>query len=292
VAEDYVVTTSTEGQGPALAPAEGSSAPAGPVEVPAGTERPEGSQPAAPEAHDAPGAAEEEEAQSPGRRRLERRFSTLSQQIREQQEHIAYLRGQNEAMARHMSGGMPQGAPEATDGTPQREQYASYEEYEAARQRVEVSRQVRAELDEQRYRAAQAQQVEHWAKRVAEYRTTQPDYDEVVGQSRLPLTPELRDGLMASEHGPQMAYHLAEHPELHAQVVALSGVRLGRALAWLEANVQSPPPAQAAPSAQPGARPRPLSPVQPSGAPPTVADPGLPYDEWVRLRRQELRRRG
>jgi len=123
-----------------------------------------------------------------------------------------------------------------------------------------------------------------WDQQEAQAKTKFADYDEAIAADTTRYHPAVLHALQTSEHGAEVAYHLATHPEEASRMAALAPVAALRAVGRLEAQL-SAPVAVAAPSTPtptPTPLPPPLTPV--GGAGPggsTVSPDQLPYDEYV-----------
>lgn len=81
----------------------------------------------------------------------------------------------------------------------------------------------------------------NWADRQATAKASIPDYDNVVGSSDVPVRDHVRDALLESERGPELAYHLARNPEFAAQLNNMSEVRATLELGRLESQLDQAP---------------------------------------------------
>lgn len=173
---------------------------------------------------------------------------------------------------------------------PAPDRFGSYDEYvEAladwkADQRVAESFKRR---DAERRQAAEARAIEAkaqaWAERQSDFRSSTPDYDEVVGKSSVQVAPHVVDTLLDSDSGPELAYHLAKHPETVKRINALSPLAAAREIGRIEASLSTP----AAPQVKPGSKaPAPISPVKAS-APAVVDLASANMDQYIAERRKQ-----
>ena len=90
-----------------------------------------------------------------------------------------------------------------------------------------------------------------------------PDYAEVVGQSDVPAAPHVLESILDSDVGPQLAYHLAKHPDVAERLNAMTPVQAAREIGRLEAAVTGPVAAQPTPPAKrTTTAPAPINPVR------------------------------
>ena len=173
---------------------------------------------------------------------------------------------------------------------PNPDKFGSYDEYvEAladwkADQRVAESFKRR---DAERSQAAEARAAEAkaqaWAERQSEFREATPDYDAVVGKSAVQIAPHVVDTLLDSDSGPELAYHLAKHPETVKRINALSPLSAARELGRIEATLSNP----AAPQIKPASKaPAPITPVR-SSAPAAVDLASANMDQYIAARRKQ-----
>ena len=145
---------------------------------------------------------------------------------------------------------------------------------------------------------AQAQTA--YGERLAVAKERLHDYDEVLETSDVMVNDMVTEALFESELGPDIVYHLAQHPEEATRLNLLSPVALGRELGKLEARLQPPeaeqPPASTSetPPEEPPQQPpfEPTNPVRGSGAG-DVNRPleNLSYQDYKAERLKQRRRR-
>lgn len=82
--------------------------------------------------------------------------------------------------------------------------------------------------------------VKTFQERAAELRKTNPDYDELIQNEDLNITPRMATAISLSESGPKLALYLAKNPGEADRIASLhpdlAGVELGR----LEARISAP----------------------------------------------------
>ena len=173
---------------------------------------------------------------------------------------------------------------------PNPDKFGSYDEYvEAladwkADQRVAESFKRR---DAERSQAAEARAAEAkaqaWAERQIAFREATPDYDAVVGKSSVQVAPHVVDTLLDSDSGPELAYHLAKHPETVKRINSLSPLAAAREIGRIEASLSTP----AAPRDKPASKaPAPITPAR-SSAPASVNLATANMDQYIEARRKQ-----
>ncbi|QWF19294.1 hypothetical protein [Lysobacter capsici] len=162
-----------------------------------------------------------------------------------------------QAMGQQSPQSPPQQQPTTAGPRPTRDQFdfdeAAYEDavYEWRRTQ-EVTK-------EQQGKALEtAQQVQaRFAAAQAAFAEATPDYEDVVMNPDLQVTPQMAGALAQSDIGPQIAYHLGQNPAEATRIAALAPLQQVLAIGHIEAQL-----------AAKGAAPRPPKPKQTTNAPP------------------------
>ena len=186
-------------------------------------------------------------------------------------EELEQLRQQTAAPRAEAPALEPVTAPSA-DGKPRLEDFPDYETWVEAVADWKVERR----LNERFVAAQQAAAHQTFAQRAASFAASTPDYGDVIARAAsLPLSAAMQEALLASEHGPALAYFLATHPE-DAVSLANETARLGAEAApmvrrLLETTMNASRAAVSGPAAG-GHRPTVPPPIKPVGATPVVSD--------------------
>jgi hypothetical protein len=163
---------------------------------------------------------------------------------------------------------------------PQPEQYSSHAEY------VQAVSQWAVDQNEQR-KAQQAEQTAMttaWETAEAQAKAKFTDYDEALAADTTRYHPAVLHAIQTSESGPEVAYHLATHPEEAARIAALAPAAAVRALGRLEARLEAAaaPAPEPTPTPTPTPKPRPLTPVGGAGTGgSSVAPDAMDYDAYT-----------
>lgn len=148
------------------------------------------------------------------------------------------------------------------------------------------------DVQEQEKRAADARElvVKTWTERQEAVKSEIPDYEEVMASAdSIMVSNEVRDAIIESENGPQLAYYLAKNPQEAESLAKLSVqgalIRLGK----LEAKLETPD--KSAPAPEISKAPAPIAPIKT-----TNSVPELPvnsageftgtYAQWKKLRQE------
>ena len=233
---------------------------------------------------DAPGDETPEPKPKPSG--VDRRISKLVFQAREAERREAYWRGQAEA-----KGGAPapQGAePAAKEGPPKQEQFETYDEYLRALTRHEI----RTEMAQERQkltRDLEGRELQGgFEKRVATVREKHADFDEVAFSDDHQVSPTMRDAILNTTDGAEIAYWLGKNHEESNRIARLSPNHQIYEIGRIAARLAAPPPA--APPRPASAAPTPISPIRAGGKAVEGLREDLSIGEWMRRRNGEVRR--
>jgi hypothetical protein len=270
----------------------------------------QGTEPATDETTVVPGAAEPEaepvetepdapgdetpEPEPPKPSGFEKRISKLTYQAREAERQAAYWRGIAEgkggATPIPASAGTAGGLePTATEGPPKQEQFETYDEYLRALTRHEISTTMAQERKKLTGELEARELQGGFEKRVEAFRETHADFDEVAFSDDHQVSPTMRDAIVNTQDGAEIAYWLGKNPEESNRIARLSPnhqiLELGRISARLAARPPAPPPRPAS------AAPAPITPVKAGGKAVEGLRDDLPIEEWQRRRNKEARNR-
>lgn len=165
---------------------------------------------------------------------------------------------------------------------PQLAEFTSYEDWVDARAEWKAEQKwqrAQAESAQQIARQQREQAVLTHTERIQAFAAKTPDYfDKIQEAARLPVSAAMEAAIIASDHGPAIAYFLATHPEEGAQLaydtqsVPATAAAVVRQL--LESKINASQAANTGPAAG-GHRPNVPAPIKPVGSAPVVADPPL-----------------
>ena len=102
-----------------------------------------------------------------------------------------------------------------------------------------------ARFDRQQEQATSASEREQiirgalWEAKVEAVSEALPDFSEVVGKSDLDVT-NIREAIMESARGPELAYHLATNPDLAKRLNEMSPLKAALELGKLETQLTAP----------------------------------------------------
>lgn len=181
---------------------------------------------------------QDSEQKSEGVNRLQKRFDKLTRTIHEQRELIERLQRSVEERA------PTHDAQEAEPEPPKKptpEQYSTYEDYVEALTDWKTDRKL-AEAKEnfQQEQQARSQEqefkknLERYNSRLLEVRDMYDDFDEVFGSAEGEHPDYVRDAIIDSEYGPDIAYYLAKNPKEYQDIVNSSQVSALRKIGRIE----------------------------------------------------------
>src|SRR2546423_213152 len=160
------------------------------------------------------------------------RIDELTRKVRETEREAAYRRARAEAATT---------PPEKPREKPTADKFDDYGAYVEALADWKADEKIRVALDARDKAAAETRQSEtrttNWQERQAEARKSIPDLDAVMEASDVPIAAHVASELLDSELGPQIAYHLAKHPDIAAKLNGLTPTAAAREIGRLEATL-------------------------------------------------------
>lgn len=184
----------------------------------------------------------EEQRKSKYQRRIDRKNAEIAAARTEARLYKERLE-QLEAQAR------PQ--PQRVAGAPTLDQFDNFEDYMSARVAFEAEKVVETRLSrvqqaeaERKAQEAQSRVLTSWQDKQAAAADKYADFEEVVGGSDAPVTPSMSQAIVESDHGADIAYYLAQHPDEARRIAQLSPIRQVAEVGKLEIKVSAPPPKQ------------------------------------------------
>ena len=176
-------------------------------------------------------------------------------------------------------------------GAPKIEDFQDFDAYIAAKAEWVADQRIGKVLSEREQAARQYQAQEHeaslaqnWSKRLESALKEIPDLHDVLETAvDIPMPPAMREAIVESDVGPQVAYYLAQNPEEAMRIAGLSGLAVARAIGRIEAKLESskaqPPKSNAPP---------PVQPVRASGTPSVGPSDKDDISTWIKKRNKEL----
>lgn len=175
---------------------------------------------------------------------------------------------------------------EATPERPQEDQYEDYSEYleAVADWKAEVKLREYQQRQEQERRQTQAQQTKQqkqqtFVENAQKMQADAPDFWQVA--TTFPMSDAMEEAILDSEQGPQVAYHLGQHPEQATRIAQMSPYAAAREIGRLEQKLSIPtkPATTSAPD--------PVKPVGGSGEGRTKTPDQMSTKEWMAWRNKQ-----
>lgn len=143
---------------------------------------------------------------------------------------------------------------------PTPDSFESYDEYVDALTDWKVDQKLAKTSSETAERTEGMVRQANWTSKMEAAQSLLPDYATVVGSSEVPVASHVAEALMDSERGPELAYHMAQHPEVVDRLNKLSPVKAALEMGRLET-------ALTAPVVRPTTKaPAPISPLRPAAS--------------------------
>jgi hypothetical protein len=171
-----------------------------------------------------------------------RRIDKLNQKLGAKDARIAELE-------RLTQGGNATRTPEQTpakaaeSGKPNIADFETYDQY--VEQLTEWKVEQREQAREAKAAAAQAAQeaqarAKTWNERVAAAKAELTDFDDVMADADdIPATPAMIEAITSSDHGPAIAYHLAQNADEAKRIATLSPFAMAREIGKIEAAISA-----------------------------------------------------
>jgi len=213
---------------------------------------------------------------------IQRRFDELTRKRHEAEREAAYWKGKAEGRTPE-----PAAAPQP-EARPHQDQYQSYEEYIEALTDWKLSERLTAERARLHQEREAQTVVQGFEAEMKSAREKHADFDAVVFNPDLRVSETMRDAIVHSEDGANLAYYLGQHPEEAARIAALAPMAQVLAMGRLQASLDARATTRVAPTSN---APAPISPVKASAPSPTGLREDLPIGDWMRRRNAELHKR-
>lgn len=192
-----------------------------------------------------------------------------------------------------------QETPATADDEPQPEDYETHKEYVKALTKWEI-KQANKESDqkaqEKNLEIERANLVKSYNERMKSFAEKVEDFHEVLADvDDIALSPAVREIILSSENGPELAYELAKSREEFARVCKLPPIAAAREMGKIEARIAKAASEEKKPEPKKITKaPKPIDPVGGKGAGVTksVYDPNLSQKDYEALRAKQRAARG
>lgn len=154
-----------------------------------------------------------------------------------------------------------------SSGEPDPAKFEAHSEYVKAVAKwaaAEERKSLKAEQEKEKFQSAQQELVSTYLERKEAFSEKAPDFDEVISEvDDIQVSPAVRDIILNSEHGPELAYQLAKNRKEYERICSLPPLTAAKEMGKLEdrlATKTSAPETKKITNA-----PKPLSPVGTGG---------------------------
>lgn len=166
---------------------------------------------------------------------------------------------------------------------PKIDDFKDFDAYLDARDAWVEERAVKRATSEAESKISVKSEQSQWQGKLEAAREKHPDFDEVLNDANVPVSPAMHSILMRSEEGAEMAYYLGQHPEIGRQLASLAPDAVAFELGKIAVRLAKDE------SAEEPAKPKPPKPPTPTGRNSTkttrsVYDEDISYKEFVKLR--------
>jgi len=243
---------------------------------------------------------EKSEEKKPKKGGFQKRVDKLNARIAEKEREAEFWRQQ--ALKSQGSGdaksepSAKNASPKAPEGKPLPEQYETHAEYVEALTEWKTDQKLKDRDEKAERDKAQTEQqktVQAYLERKEAFSKKTPDFDDVIAEvDDIRVSPAVRDIILSSENGPELAYELAKDRDEYARICKLPPIQAAREMGKLESRILAKPSAPEAKKITNA--PKPLEPVgtgKGSAPKKSIFDPDLSQADYERLRREQMKRR-
>lgn len=176
-----------------------------------------------------------------------------------------------------------EGAPKAEPTPADYENYGDYVKDLTKWQSAESEREKAGSTVKDAGEEADTIRAEIWSEKLKAAKTTLKDFDEVVGKSEVQIAPHVISILIDADKGGELAYHLAQNPEIADRLNDMSPARAAMELGRIENDLgpKAPPPKN------PSKAPAPIEPVKPGSSTSKKIEDIDDMDDYVKTRKSQ-----
>ena len=180
---------------------------------------------------------------------LEERFHKLTGERNEARQRAEYFE-------RLATGSAQNPAEDAAK--PQADQFEDYGEFVEALTDWKVAQTTKTLAQDAAQGVVQHERQANYQERLAETKATIKDFDEVMGKAAdMQVADYVAEAVQDSERGPEIFYHLAQHPEVAERLNGLPPLRAAMEIGKIEAQLSTPVVKRASQA------PAPITPIAP-----------------------------
>jgi hypothetical protein len=186
----------------------------------------------------------------------------------------------------------------ATEGKPIPDQFETHQEYVEALTEWKTEQKLKEReqrLEKSKLEAEQEKVFKSHSERVKSFAEKTEDFAEVLSDvDDIPVSPTVQQIIITSENGPELMYELAKNREEYARICQLSPLAAAREMGRLESKLIKSSEESKVETKKLTSAPKPLQPVGKSSSASiskSIDDPGLSFSEYVRIRREQQKRK-
>jgi hypothetical protein len=250
-------------------------------------------------------AAEESESKV-GKKKsgFQKRLDKLTKRAADERREKEYWKQEALKNAKAQPGEQIQSAketPKAADTSkkPDSKDFETHDEYNEALTDWKVDQRLAREKASQRELELKGERdkvLKTHLDRVSEFKKSTPEFEDAMEDIRdMPISNLVQSAIVDSEFGPQIMLEFAKNPEELLRLNAMTEGSVGKAIGRMEARFEkssegskAETPAETS-AAKVTKAPKPISPLNSKAVHTKSIRDELPYDEWVKVRRAELK---
>lgn len=239
---------------------------------------------------DGEGQAESEEKAEQKPKGVGKKIGKLTRKLTEKNREIEYLRAQLEKSLSSKQAEPSEQKPKAPTGKPNPNDFETHEDYLDARDEWR-DQQREARSREQALKSEVESKVQSFKEKAQAFAKEHPDYDELLeGVNDIRLSYAVNEAVL--KHGPELAYELAKDPEELERICAMTPFDAAEAIGEIRARMKASK-SEPKPETKTTKAPKPPTPIASKSAPvrKSISDENLSFQEYVRLRRDQMRKR-
>lgn len=150
-------------------------------------------------------------------------------------------------------------------------------------------------LEKSKIENEQKKTVQTYQERAKAFAEKNADFDEALADvDDIVISPAVRDIILTSENGPELAYELAKNRDEFARICKLPSLAAAREIGKIESRLTPKSSSEKTESKKITSAPKPLAPVGTGGkgsTPKSIFDPNLSQSEYERLRKEQIKKR-
>lgn len=244
------------------------------------------------------------EDKKPKKGGIQKRFDKMTREKVELEREREYWRQQAlKASSPSTTVETPKTAPKVDEGKPTPEKFENHSDYVEAltdwktdqklKERDEKASKERVISEQQKIAQTYQDKLVAFKEKTPDFNDVESELDDALAQAGVGPSPAMSQAFLTAENGPELAYELAKEPKEFVRICKLdpfrAAVELGKFAAKLEAkSSQSQEPKKLTNA------PKPLEPVgtgKGTAVAKSIADPDISFAEYVKLRREQTKRR-